>query len=169
VSGETFYAADTIITGVTFWRPPGDSSRIGAHLWIVGTDSALGFPRPDVSQILLDGPTVTVFASVPPGQIIEMPFPIDPPLALPHRGYYAWLLQPQDCFQGEAWNIAADYHNPYPDGVYWIGGRVTTACYLRAVDGWEDSTDLLFKIDFCRTGSVPTVNRTWGQVKTRYR
>jgi hypothetical protein len=88
--GETFQARDTVITGMTFWRPATDRSAIGAHLWIAAVDSSFSPPRPNVSEILLDGPTVTVYDSNPPGQTIEMPFVIDPPLALPRRGQYAW-------------------------------------------------------------------------------
>jgi hypothetical protein len=154
---------------VTVWRPPNDRSAIGAHLWVVRVDSSFVLPRPDVSKVLLDGPTVTVYDSNPPGQIIEMPFVIDPPLVLPGRGQYAWLLQPAGCWQGEAWEIAADYNNPYSDGVYWQSGRVQGSCYLRGFDVWEDSTDLLFKVDFCVDQTTPTLKKSWGALKVIYR
>src|SRR5436190_10820939 len=34
--GQTFYAADTVISAVTVWRPPGYPSTIGAKLYITG-------------------------------------------------------------------------------------------------------------------------------------
>jgi hypothetical protein len=152
------------ITGMTFWRPPTDRSTIGAHLFVVSADttslSPPRPPRPDVSKVLLDGPTLTVYDSDPPGQVIEMRYPINPPLVLPRPGYYAWLLQPENCNQGESWNIAADYANPYPDGVYWLSGRVEGTCYLRGYAGWEDSTDLLFKIDFCTDSATLVLRRS---------
>ncbi len=167
--GETFYARDTLITKITVWRPPNNQSVIGAHLFITAVDTTQSPPRPDTGNILLDGPTVHVFDSTPPGGAIEMPFVIDPPLALPHQGYYAWFLQAEDCNQGEAWIIEACDTNPYSQGIYWLTGRATTSCFLAAVEGGADNIDLLFRIDFCGSATTPVRQRSWGEVKVRYR
>jgi hypothetical protein len=123
-----------------------------------------------VNQILLDGQTITVFDSNPPGQMIEMPFILDPPLPLPRPGTYAFFLQAEGCTGGSVWYIAASNLNPYPDGSYWLTGRVdSTPCHLRAVDGGSDIVDLLFDIEFCSSGVTSSHARSWGALKVIYR
>ena len=107
--------------------------------------------------------------SDPPGYLIRMDFVLDPPLALPHPGLYAFFLQLEACDAGEISFIASD-HNPYPDGIFWLSGRVTTLpCFLRQVDGGEDSTDVIFEMGFCRAASTPVRRHTWGKLKVIYR
>jgi hypothetical protein len=168
--GQTFLATDTLITRLTVWRPPGDRSVLGVHLFITAVDTTRTPPRPIASQILLDGPTLHVYDSDPPGQLVELSFVIDPPLALPRPGLYAFFLQTEACNGGEFLIIAND-QNPYPHGIYWITGRVTVLpCFLRSVAGGEDNADLLFNIEFCRPDqTTPVRPSTWGQVKVRYR
>ena len=166
--GQTFYATDTLITKVTVWRPPDNRSVIGAHLFITAVDTTLNPPRPDTHTILLDGPTVRVVDSTPPGGFIEMPFVIDPPLALPRPGYYAWFLQAEDCNQGEAWIIVSNDSNPYPWGIYWLTNRVAT-CFLANVVGGADNVDMIFRMEFCGSRSTPTRSGTWGDLKLIYR
>ena len=164
--GQTFFASDTLVSRITVWRPPNNRSVIGAHLYVTGVNANL---RPDVSQMLLDGPTVNVFDSNPPGQIIEMSFDLVTPLALPQPGTYAFFVQAAGCHQAAAWQILASQTNPYPDGLYWITGSVSSPCHLRAVDGGSDNTDLLFDIEFCSAGITSSRGRTWGGVKVIYR
>ena len=167
--GQTFLAMDTVITRLTVWRYPNDRSVIGAHLYITGVDTMWTPPRPNTHVILLDGPTIHVYDSDPPGQLIEMPFVIDPPLHLPRPGLYAFFLQGENCNQGQSWVIVANDRNPYPYGLYWWTGRVNYPCYLRGVDGGVDNLDLLFDIEFCRPDTTtPTRKSTWGQLKMRY-
>lgn len=168
--GQTFFAPETLLSRLTVWRPPNFPSVVGAHLFITGVDTTRTPPRPVTSEILLDGPTLTVYDSDPPGQLIAMRFVIDPPLALPRPGLYAFFLQPEDCNTGEVWNIIANNLNPYPYGIYWITGRTAfLPCFLRAVDGGSDNTDLLFDIEFCQAATTPVRSRTWGRLKTIYR
>jgi len=168
--GQTFLAMDTIITRLTVWRAPGNRSVFGAHLWITEVDSTRTPPRPISASILLDGPTVYVYDSDPPGQLIEMTFVIDPPLHLPRPGLYAFFIQEPNCNQGESFRIAASNQNPYLHGIYWLTGRVSYPCHLRAVVAGGDLTDLIFDIEFCRPDVTTPVRRsTWGQVKTLYR
>jgi hypothetical protein len=164
--GQTFFASDTIVSRITVWRPPNNRSVIGAHLYVTGVNSNL---RPDVSQMLLDGPTINVFDSDPPGQIIEMSFPLDPPLLLPGRGTYAFFVQAAGCHQAAAWQILANQSDPYADGLYWITGSVSSPCHLRPVDGGSNDTDLLFDIEFCGQHATRLIRGTWGTVKVIYR
>lgn len=171
--GQVFRANDTLLTRLVVWRWP-SPSNVGVHLFITTVDSNAVPPRPravfrdgvQTLDILLDGPTLTI--NGPPPQLIELPFVIDPPLALPQPGLYAFFLQAEGCNEAAVWDIMASEHNPYPDGIYWITAGVTPGCWLRAVDGGEDSTDLIFKAEFCRTRSTPTSRSTWGTIKTRY-
>jgi hypothetical protein len=165
--GQTFLAEDTVITRITVWRPPNTPSAVGMHLYVVGTNQN---QVPDVTQMLLDGPIVTVYDSDPPGQYIEVPFVLDPPLSLPGPGTYAFFMQGESCNSGSVWYIRGNDLDPYPNGLYWITGRVVSSpCHLRAVDGGENNTDLLFDIEFCDTHPTPTRRQTWGELKVIYR
>jgi hypothetical protein len=165
--GQTFLANDTLITKITVWRPANTPSVWGAHLYVTGTNVS---GRPDVQQILLDGPTVIVHDSSPPGSIIEMPFVLDPPVRLPRPGVYAFFLQPEGCTPGAVWMILANDADPYPYGLYWITGRVDNPpCHLRAVDGGSNNTDLLFDIQFCSTAATTVRTGPWGRLKVIYR
>ena len=169
--GQTFFAPETLISRLTVWRPPDNRSVVGAHLYITGVDTVWSPPRPDNDNLLLDGPTVRVYDSDPPGQLIEMSFTLDPPLALPRPGLYAFFLQAEACHQGAVWNLIGNDTNPYPYGIYWISGRVTQPpCHLRGVAAGEDILDLIFRIEFCRPDVATPVRRsTWGQIKALYR
>jgi hypothetical protein len=136
-------------------------------LYVTGADVN---QRPDQSQFFFDGPTLTVYDSDPPGQLIEVSFILDPPLTLPRRGTYAWFVQPENCAPGAVWYIVGNDSDPYPGGLYWITGRVTSSpCHLRGVAGGENNTDLLFDIEFCDTHSTPILGPSWGAVKVIYR
>jgi hypothetical protein len=164
--GQTFFAEDTILTKLTVWRWPFQTT-IGVHLFITAVDTNRVPPRPMTDSILLDGPTLTI--NTPPPALIELPFVIDPPLVLPRRGLYAFFLQNEGCYGAAAWEIMGSADNPYPHGIYWQTGIVKPNCYLRAVVGGEDSTDLIFRAEFCRPASTPVVRDTWGHLKARYR
>jgi len=165
--GQTFLAEDTLISRITVWRPPNFPTSLGAHLYVTGVGA--GTDRPDMGQILLDGPTLLVHDSDPPGQFIEMSFVLDPPLALPGPGLYAFFLRTEFCSPA-SWYIVANNTNPYPYGLYWITGRVDTGpCRVRPVDSGENNTDLLFDIEFCSTRVTPTHAGTWGRLKVIYR
>jgi hypothetical protein len=98
-----------------------------------------------------------------------MPFVIDPPLALPRPGLYAFFLQAEDCWQGEI-RFVFSRQNPYPHGIYWITGRVSAPCYLRSVAGGGDNDDLIFDVEFCHPdATVPVRGTSWGKLKILYR
>jgi len=167
--GQTFYAPETSISRVTVWRPPNDIDAVGTHLWITGVDTAVFVGQPITSDLLLDGPTVFIRDSDPPGQLIEMSFVIDPPLALPGPGTYAFFLQREHCDGGETFIIGSDV-DPYPQGIYWITPRISMAeCHLRPVTGGGNNDDLLFRIEFCGGLPTPARSKTWGELKAIYR
>jgi hypothetical protein len=166
--GQTFLAQDTVLSRITIWRWRNDLSVVGVHLFITAVDTTQTPPRPDTQQILLDGPTLTVYDSAPPGQFIELAFELSPPLVLPRPGLYAWFVQADACNGGSVWNIAANDTNPDPNGNYWITNRAVQGCYLPAVSGGEDLTDLLYQIEYCRAETTPTLRRSWGELKVIY-
>src|SRR5437870_3497495 len=77
--GQVFFAPETLITEIDVWRPADYQSVIGAHIFVTGVDTIRTPMLPDVGMIFQDGPTVTVYDSDPPGQLIRMPFVFDPP------------------------------------------------------------------------------------------
>ena len=166
--GQTFFAPETLISSLTVWRPPNQPSAVGVHLFVTEVDTQLA--RPQANPPFFDGPTIIRYDSDPPGQLIEMRFVLEPPLALPHRGLYAFFLQAAGCWPGEI-NFIANNTNPYPHGIHWITGRVEQPppCYLRGVDRGNDSADILFDIEFCGSGSTPTLPTSWGRLKVIYR
>ncbi|TMQ50989.1 MAG: hypothetical protein E6K72_10960 [Candidatus Eisenbacteria bacterium] len=167
--GQTFLAFDTVITRITVWRTPNNINAVGTHLFVTTVDAAQQPPRPMTQGILQDGPTVFIRDSDPPGQLVRMDFIIEPPLALPRPGLYAFFLQREGCDIGET-RLTASTDNPYPYGIYWITGRTAGGpCALRSVGGGEDYTDLIFEIEFCRTDATPVRGRTWGELKLLYR
>jgi hypothetical protein len=142
---------------------------IAAHLYVTAADAA-NSPRPVplTHEILLDGPTVGVFDSDPPGQLIPMVFVVDPPLVLPHKGIYAWFLQPENCAPGAAWYVCADTSDSYPSGDAWTTIRTFGECHLPTLEGMEDHQDYIFEVQYC-DAAVPTRRRTWGELKLIYR
>jgi hypothetical protein len=165
--GQTFFAPETLISRVTVWRPEINITAVPSELIITEVDTTRTPPRPISSAILLQGQYVFVREGEP-GQLIEMAFDLEPPLALPRPGLYAWFIRGQNCYQGET-IIVGNNTNPYPDGIYWVTPRVTTTpCYLRPVSGGGDNFDLIFRIEFCDL-TTPTRGSTWGEVKIMYR
>ena len=150
--GQTFLARDTLITRLTLWRPAPNLSVVGAHLFITTVDTTRTPPRPLTQDILLDGPTLRVYASSPPGQLIEMPFVIDPPLALPRPGLYAFFLQAEDCNPGSVWSFITNNLDPYPDGMAWITNRAVflDTCFLARSDGYIANEDYVFQLEYQR-------------------
>ena len=99
--GQTFLARDTLISRLTLWRPPRNATIWGNHLFITEVDSTL---RPDTGHILQDGPSVAVRSDGV--HLTRMDFVLDPPLALPRPGHYAFFIQRDFCDDGETDLIA---------------------------------------------------------------
>ena len=163
--GQTFLARDTLISRLTVWRTPLNVNGWGCHLFITEVDSTL---RPYTGNILRDGPSVAV-----PGDgvhLTRMDFVLDPPLALPRPGHYAFFLQRDYCDDAESRFIAND-NDPYPDGWFWTTYRTSggDTCYLPGAAGPEGNVDLIFEIEYCRETSTPVRQRSWGWLKAIYR
>lgn len=163
--GQSFFASETLISRITVWRPPININSVGTRIFITTFDTTRMVP---VTQgIIQDGPTV--FVRDAGGEVIEMNFVFDPPVALPRRGTYAFFLQREYCDTGET-DLIVKTDDPYPFGIYWITGTVAfLPCHLRAVAGGEDYTDLAFEMEFCVDDATPTLRWTWGELKIKYR
>jgi len=166
--GQVFLAPETLITEIDVWRPANYQSVIGAHIFITGVDTTRTPAFPDVGMKFQDGPTVTVYDSDPPGQLIRMQFVFNPPVVLPRPGYYAMFFQGEDCYDGEPWRLLFSEHDDYPFGILWITGRSEISCHLAPPDGGGDLDDLIFEIHFCDQ-STPTRRQSWGKLKALYR
>jgi hypothetical protein len=106
--GQTFRAVDTLITRITVWRPANNVNSVGTHLFVTTVDTVQVPPRPITQGIIQDGPSVYVRDdSGNPGQPIRMDFILDPPLALPHPGIYAFFLRRDGCDLGETRIVAS--------------------------------------------------------------
>ena len=168
--GQTFYAFDTLVTRITVWRPPNDPlGAIGNRLFVTTVDSTIFHPRePNTRNILQNGPTVFVLDSDPPGLPIQMDYILDPPLALPGPGTYAFFIQREGCDAGTT-PIVAKEPGTYSHGVVWYTGRTTTLpCALMPTWAWED-LDFCFEMEFCRTATTPVHRQSWGRLKVIYR
>ena len=99
-----------------------------------------------------------------------MSFVLDPPLALPRPGIYAFFLQREGCDEGETWLIESN-QNPYPHGMLWVTGITSfLPCHLRRVDFGRDYADLIFQIEYCRPdAATPVKHPSWGHLKVIYR
>jgi len=167
--GQTFFTVDTLISRITVWRYPNNVHYGGDRLFVTPVDTVdYAPPKPITQSILLSGPVVFVIDSNPPGLPIRMDFLLDPPLALPHPGMYAFFVQREGCDAGET-AIIADEPGRYAPGNYWRTGQTSfLPCYLPSADVWED-LDLCFEMEFCRGVSTPVHGASWGQLKVIYR
>ena len=167
--GQTFYAFDTLVTRITVWRPPNSLTWTYNRLFVTTVDSTVFHPRePNTWNILQNGPTVFVRDSDPPGLPIRMDYILDPPLALPGPGTYAFFIQREGCDAGQTIIIGKE-PGTYPHGDVWYTGRTTTLpCALMPAWGWENA-DLCFEMEFCRTATTPVHRESWGRLKVIYR
>jgi hypothetical protein len=161
---QTFVAPDTLIAAITVWRPPSDFLDYRARdLYVLGT-----FPGgdPDPSDLLY-GPTSVSNLSSDTLNALPYRFAFDPPLALPHRGVFAFVVQAGDA---ESWLLSASNNDPYPAGVACTTGPVFACARPGAATCYEAPwLDLCFSIEFCNTVAVGTISRSWGKLKILYR
>jgi hypothetical protein len=159
--GQTFAAAHTQVRRITVWRVAAEDSNVfGIHIFILRTDS-LG--APNVSAILLDGPTVVV--PYGDGQHhVRFDFMFDPPFTLPSPGTYCFAVQANPCYG--FWDLVVDTNNDYGGGSIWYFSR--SDCFLRAFPLNHPAADLIFEVEFCDT-TTPTRRSSWGQLKAIYR
>jgi hypothetical protein len=125
-------------------------------------------PEPMTQNILQNGPSIFVRDSDPPGLPIPMDYILDPPLALPSPGIYAFFIQREGCDAGTT-ALIAKQPGAYPNGEVWYTARTTTLpCALMPAWGPED-IDFCFEIEYCREVTTPTRRETWGRLKVIYR
>ncbi len=161
--GQTFFASDTMIRSLTVWR----SSNVGPNgtgmkLWITDVDST-GMPL--TLQVVVDGPVLSL--PIDDGHTpIEVRYEWDPPIALPGTGRYAFFIQQYLCDGTFDLHTAPDL---YPGGSLWRTHRGIPYCELRERPQNWTNYDLVFSIEFCGDASTPAVQKSWGQVKVRYR
>src|SRR6266850_2059171 len=124
--GETFQAADTLVSSITVWRAAVESLNTSPmKLWITEVDSA-GMPLTD--HVVLDGPTLSgpLGDGVHPNKIR---YSFDPPIALPRRGRYFFAIQHR-CVG--FFDLVATLYDVYAGGSLWRTGRSNfSGCILR--------------------------------------
>ena len=166
--GQTFYAADTLMTFLRVWRVENQQNNIiGMHLYITMT---LPSGEPDMNGVLVDGPTlVNQFGDgVHP---IEFEWQWDPPLALPHRGEYTFFLGQDPCIG--YWDILTKTGTIfYPDGEFVWTPRSSDCRLSPLMQGrirHNAQDDCVFQIGFCHDAATTQRRRTWGELKMLYR
>ena len=133
-----------------------------------GVDTTRNPPRPNTGDILLDGPTLHVYDSDPPGQLVELSSCLIPRYPYRGQGCTPSFFRLRTANQGE-FDIIANSGNPYPYGIYWQTGRQQSLLSSRCRGG-GDILDLIFDIEFCRPDQLtPVLKRSWGQIKSIYR
>ena len=162
--GQTFLASDTLIRSITVWRVASqDTSFFGMRLYVTENDS---MGEPDRCAIVQDGPTLLV----PYGDgthHIKVQFSFDPPLCLPHRGFFYFAVQPDPCFG--YFDMPTDSFNGYPNGRLRTASRSDCEGCLGGIRSTTNpNADLIFTIEFCDS-STPVIQNTWGRVKVLYR
>jgi len=166
--GQTFLARDTLTRSLTVWRMASEDTNLyGMHLYITETDST-GMPLTD--HMVLDGPTLYN----PYGDGIHpIPFQwvFDPPVALPRRGLYAFFLRMTPCVLGYFDVLARESaEDLYPEGHFWWTPRSANAgCVLLRAPYSNPAADMIFRMEFCSTTTVPVRRKTWGEIKVIYR
>ncbi len=154
-AGQTFVARDTALRSITVWHEPRDAHE-RVTLRIMRTTPA-GVPTGTVLSrsdwLDLKSPSIH--------------YEFDPPLGLPARGRYAFVLQTCGTALGLRYDFSDDL---YPEGRFWYSGRSGCGAY---VDEPDDArvvdADLIFKIEFCGTGATSASDAPWGQQKERFR
>jgi len=161
--GQTFVATDTLIGAITVWRMTEQSyNPYPMKLWILEVDST-GYPLSD--RVIYEGPQIQVLYGdgIHP---VEIRFDLDPPVALPGAGQYAFIVQ--NLCAGNF--ILLGVPDSYAQGQLWLSSRTNfSGCILSETMQSFSESDLSCKIEFCKGGPTPSRRRSWGQVKTIYR
>jgi hypothetical protein len=161
--GEIFFARDTLVRSLTVWRVASEAgSVIGLRAYIVGTYSS---GTPDITQLLWESaPLVKQGDGVHPTQFT---WEMDPPLALPHRGQYAFYIYYSPCI-GYV-DLLAREPDAYSDGFLFGTGR-SNSCEIPDGDAYYlGNVDLVFTLEYCTDVVTRAAPSTWGQLKLIYR
>ncbi|PWT88051.1 MAG: hypothetical protein C5B54_11235 [Acidobacteria bacterium] len=164
---QVFTATDTLVKSLTVWRPArNDSMYFPIKLYVLEVDSSFGLQRPNPKGIVLDAPDIVVPGS---GGIdpIKVQWVFDPPLALPHRGQFAFQVKEDLC--GGSFALLSSSNDVYAGGDVWRTdpnvGCVGAGC---CPTQYSYARDLVFSIEFCDS-PVATGSQTWGRVKSIFR
>ena len=164
---QVFTVSDTLINSIAVWRPArNDSMYFPIKLYVLDVDSSFGLQRPNTKQIVLDGPRIVVPGDGD-GRPIRVEWAFSPPLALPHRGQFAFQVKEDLC--GGSFALLSTSNDVYPGGDAWQTdpnvGCVGAGCCPGSA---YYARDLVFEVEFC-SDAVPTLPATWGRVKAAYR
>lgn len=168
-AGQSFFASDTLIRSISVWRVANEGVPYwcGLHPYVVEVDST---GMPITTAIVGEGFDL----SIPEHDGInptEFRWTFDPPLALPHRGMFAFLVQVPLSQCGCVIDMLAAERPEVADGVcLWLTYRsAIDNCYLRPHPERFADGDMVYHIEFCHDASTRTARRTWGQLKLLYR
>jgi hypothetical protein len=166
--GQVILVRDTLVSSVTAWKPAQpDTFPTPAVLYVTNVDST-GFPN--TFGVLYTSP-VTGGPFGDGIHPIPLTFNIDPPLVLPGRGRYFFVVVQQNVAFGMCIGVVrllGNKDNAYADG----GGFKTgiSGCDSSGPGGVASppsNLDMIFQITFCNT-STPVRHSTWGELKSRY-
>jgi hypothetical protein len=154
-AGQSFVASDTLLRSIVVWHEPSNGLE-RVTLRILRTTPA-GVPngvlRSRSDWIDLESPALR--------------FEFDPPLVLPSRGAYAFVLQTCGASLGLRYGFGDDL---YPGGRFFYSGRSGCGPYLDETRElqWIDA-DLIFRIEFCDGAAAAVQDAPWGGAKERLR
>lgn len=167
LTGQTFYASDTLLRSLSVWRVASQDTNIwGLRLFIVKADSA---GRPMQDSVVFVGPELFVDGDGDFDTPTEFKWVFDPPVALPHRGRFTFLVRVAPCvFWGYVDMLATDHLDLYPGGCLWLLTRGAT-CLVGGSRRSNCRADMIFRIEFCRDSTTPVQRDTWGKLKSKFR
>jgi hypothetical protein len=122
---------------------------------------------PLTDRVVLDGPTLRI----PYGDGIHpIPFQwvFDPPVILPRAARYAYFLRMEPCVLGYFDVLSTGGRDLYSEGHVWWTTR-SFGCVLLPRPSENRLADMIFRMEFCSTATVPVRRNTWGELKLRYR
>jgi hypothetical protein len=162
--GQTFYAADTLLTAITVWNLPRNYlDYLPRRLFVVGVVGGMPNPRD-----IIYGPRDLVVLEADSLNPIPYRYEFDPPILFPGVGTYAFVILTDREIAG--FNLMADSKNPYAEGqdcemgpVYACEAPGGPRCYA------HPDFDLCFAVELCRDVMNATQRRSWGRLKLIYR
>jgi len=164
--GQTFWAADTLVTSLTVWRVASQDSHIivGLRPYFFETDST---GAPDINREIFVGEPLVVLDGdgINP---IEFTWVFDPPIRLPSPGMYAFMVFQAPCHAYvDVLAHVSENGSIYPDGMIWWTHR--TPCVPIPWMSYDEKADLTFKLGFCTDETTQNRRATWGTLKQIYR
>ena len=162
---QGFQADDTLISAITVWDPPHAYVNYQERYLFVSGVNAGGTADPGQ---LIYGPDTLVVPVADSVHAIPYRWDFDPPLALPRRGPFAFVIM---AWEYGLFGLSSATGDPYPDGILCRTFPVPDCSVPggAAVCGMWEGQDLCFRIEFCHDLAVQARTSTWGKLKTLYR